>query len=233
MDYRQELKFICSQIDLEILRARLMPIMQCDKHQKNGNSYNIRSIYLDDYMDSFVWENESGINEREKYRLRIYNYSSKLIKAEIKQKKNSMTRKRVANLSMENCRRIIKGEAMDLMEIGSDAVLNQFAVYMHERLLRPAVIVEYDRSVFVYDGGNVRITFDQNIRCSKCFERFFEEDIFTIPVLLHGMHVLEVKYDEFLPDFIAQTLELGNLRQTSFSKYYLARKTMEEYGYDV
>ena len=44
-----------------------------------------------------------------------------------------------------------------------------------------------------------------------------------MPVLPAGMHVLEVKYDEFLPDIIAKQLEVGMLRQTAFSKYYLGR----------
>ena len=43
------------------------------------------------------------------------------------------------------------------------------------------------------------------------------------PVLPAGMHVLEVKYDEFLPDVIARQLEIGKLRKTAFSKYYLGR----------
>ena len=44
-----------------------------------------------------------------------------------------------------------------------------------------------------------------------------------IPILPTGMHVLEVKYDEFLPDMIARQIEIGKLRQTAFSKYYLGR----------
>ena len=43
------------------------------------------------------------------------------------------------------------------------------------------------------------------------------------PILPAGQHVLEVKFDEFLPDYVAQALELGQLRQTAFSKYYLSR----------
>ena len=39
-----------------------------------------------------------------------------------------------------------------------------------------------------------------------------------------GMHVLEVKYDEFLPDYIYKGIELENLQRTAFSKYYLCRK---------
>ena len=39
-----------------------------------------------------------------------------------------------------------------------------------------------------------------------------------------GKHILEVKYDELLPDFLYQLMSLGSLQQTAFSKYYLCRK---------
>ena len=38
--------------------------------------------------------------------------------------------------------------------------------------------------------------------------------------LIHG----QVKYDEFFPDHIYRALQLGELEQTAFSKYYLCRK---------
>ena len=41
-----------------------------------------------------------------------------------------------------------------------------------------------------------------------------------------GILGLEVKYDEVLPFTIAEQLEIGKLRQTAFSKYYLGRKAV-------
>ena len=45
-------------------------------------------------------------------------------------------------------------------------------------------------------------------------------------ILPAGQHILEVKYDEFLPDMIARELEIGRLQQTAFSKYYLGRMAL-------
>lgn len=112
---------------------------------------------------------------------------------------------------------------IEYYETKGNAVLNLFYLYMHGKGVRPKVIVEYDRTAFVNQAGNVRITFDQNIRCSPHIERFFEPNLYAVPVMETGMHVLEVKYDELLPDYIAQTLEVGTLQQTAFSKYYLSR----------
>lgn len=68
----------------------------------------------------------------------------------------------------------------------------------------------------------MRITIDRNIKASRAKEALFAQvPTGMISVLPTGMHVLEVKYDEFLPQFIARQIDTGKLCQTSFSKYYL------------
>ena len=89
--------------------------------------------------------------------------------------------------------------------------------------MKPKIIVAYERTAYVHPSGNVRITFDRNIMGSRELNSFFDGHLSgLIPVLPTGYHVLEVKYDEMLPDVIAKQLEIGNLRRTAFSKYYLA-----------
>ena len=53
---------------------------------------------------------------------------------------------------------------------------------------------------------------------------FLDKEINKRPIMPAGQHVLEVKFDEFLPDYIYQVLQLDSLRQTAFSKFYLCRK---------
>lgn len=84
-------------------------------------------------------------------------------------------------------------------------------------------IVEYERTAFVEPVGNVRVTFDKNIGGTTEIKTFFDEYIPAVPALPAGVHILEVKYDEFLPDYIKEILEIGSLRRTSFSKYYYTR----------
>ena len=59
-------------------------------------------------------------------------------------------------------------------------------------------------------------TIDGNSTRDKYRIRIYNDSVSTIK--------LEVKYDEFMPGFITQLLELGNMRQTSYSKYCLARE---------
>ena len=77
---------------------------------------------------------------------------------------------------------------------------------------------------------NKRITFDKNIGVSRDVGRFFDRDIHAIPTMETGAHILEVKYDELLPDYIRKIVDFGSLHKTAFSKYYYARQIKEGNG---
>ena len=112
-----------------------------------------------------------------------------------------------------------------LPESAADSsLLRKFIAQQATTGLRPKVIVAYDRTPFVYSFGNVRITFDRNIGSTTDIGAFFAPHLPLRPILPTGKHVLEVKYDELLPDFLYEVMNLGSLRQTAFSKYYLCRK---------
>ena len=204
-----------------LLAGRLKNVMSQDIHQE-GDCYEIRSLYFDDLWDRCLAENEAGVDKREKYRIRIYDPQSDVIHLEIKEKNRGLTKKRACDLSREECLAIMEGELP--LNIDGRAPLNSLQLQMRCNGMEPKVIIAYERTAFVYPSGNVRITFDRNIMASSCREDFLEDRVSgMVPVLPAGMHVLEVKYDEFLPDTIAQQLEIGKLRKTAFSKYYLGR----------
>lgn len=199
--------------------------MQQDMHQ-DGSCYEIRSLYFDDAWDRCMDENEAGVDQRQKYRIRIYNASPDLIHLEIKEKCRGLTKKRSCSLSRDECEEIMTGSPQ--FSPGSRGPLNQLLIQMRCSRMVPKVVIAYERSAFVHPTGNVRITFDRNIMASRHCADFLEDRVTgMIPVLPTGMHILEVKYDEFLPDFIAKQLEIRTLRQTAFSKYYLGRLAVQ------
>jgi len=207
--------------DLALLAGRLSAVMQKDVHQ-DGDCYEIRSLYFDDVWDRCMDENEAGVDQREKYRIRIYNASADLIHLEIKEKCSGFTKKRSCDLSLEESRQIME-EKIPFAFDGREP-LNRLLLQMRCAKMRPKAVISYERTAFVHPTGNVRITFDRNIMASRICGDFFETYVGGMtPVLPTGWHVLEVKYDEFLPDYIAKQLEIGKLRQTAFSKYYLGR----------
>ena len=134
-----------------------------------------------------------------------------------------MTQKLSCRLTEDQCRELMAGRPLPF-EPSHPPVLQKLNLLMRTRLLRPKVIVEYDRTPFVEKLGNTRITFDRNIRSSNAVQSFLEREIPGRPILPAGKQILEVKYDEFLPDHLYRNLQLSHLRQTAFSKYYLCRR---------
>lgn len=225
--YRHELKFVCSEQQLCMLENRIKDVCRPDAYSGEDGKYIIQSVYFDDYHNSCFYENEDGTDPREKFRIRIYNGRLNRIALECKQKQRGMNHKDSCLLSQENCQCILNGmwrPAEVLAETGGDALLRKFALQYQLRMLRAKIIVQYERKPYIYATGNVRITFDRNISVSDNIENFGSDNLRLRPVMPVGQHILEVKYDELLPDYIHSLLQLEGLRQTSYSKYYTCRK---------
>lgn len=224
---RYEYKFQIDEKDIALLKSRISAVMRKDAHAREKGFYHIRSIYFDDYADTCYYKNEAGTDPRAKYRIRIYNAGDESIRLEKKVKQNGRTRKYGTSLTREQAQTLIEGRtlSMDPAAFASyPELLQQFLILMRTRRMQPKVMVVYDRIPYVEPRGNVRVTFDRNIAASTDFSHFFEKDLIKEPILPPGRHLMEVKYDEFLPMHIKARLDLGHLRQTTFSKYYLCRK---------
>lgn len=221
--YRHELKYVVSAAQIPLLKSRITGLMQPDPHAGKDGIYTIRSLYFDDYCNRCYYENENGTDPREKYRIRIYNHSDQKISLECKRKERGKTLKTACPLTRQQTELLMQGQPPALTE-ELPPLLRRFAVEMQTRRLRPVVIVEYERIPYVYKNGNVRVTFDTTIASSSRVEDFFAETLPKRPVMPAGQQLLEVKFDEYLPDFIYRNLNLNRLQQTAFSKYYLCRK---------
>ncbi len=227
VQYRHEYKYPLTYGQVMIEDAKIGMVAAKDIHVGQGGSYHIRSLYFDDYDNSCYYDNENGVDDREKYRIRIYNHSQSRISLEMKQKKRGKTRKEICTITLEQCVSLMKGEIPG--EIGEkQALLRRLAYLMAVKLMRPAVIVDYDRIPYVYRQGdaNVRVTFDSNLISISEPEKFFEKEATGRGVMPTGQALMEVKYDSFLPDEIYSVLQLSGLRASTFSKYYLCRKFM-------
>ena len=54
--FRNELKYVCSQGELEIIRSRIRVLCPPDPHAGPTGIYNIRSIYFDDLDNRCYYE---------------------------------------------------------------------------------------------------------------------------------------------------------------------------------
>ncbi len=222
---RHELKYRISYADYVELRSRALSFMKHDTHGSDGK-YFIRSMYLDDIYFSNYNEKSDGVSRRRKYRIRIYDLSRDVIKFEIKDKFDSYISKSSSVITYDQCRSLLRGDfgfVGDMIRHNTDGgrekALRMGYIDCATKILRPIVAVDYDREVFICDEGNVRMTFDMNLRAGQGSGDLFDPHLPTVPAYESGMMILEVKYDDFLPRFVSKMLRPLNLWQSAQSKF--------------
>lgn len=225
VNYRHEYKYPITNGQMLIENAKISTLAKKDVHTGERGFYNIRSLYFDDYENSCYLDNENGVDHREKYRIRIYNHNAERITLECKEKIRGKTSKRSCPITLLQCRKLMEGIIPADIE-PDQQVLHKLAYRMAVRLMRPVVIVDYDRVPYVYrlTDANVRITFDYHITSVSDVSTFLDERVNGRSVMPAGWSLMEVKFDSFLPDEIYEVLQLDGLHADTFSKYYLCRK---------
>lgn len=221
--FRHEFKYLCTDAQLAILKTRLTGIMTKDPHVSSDGVYHIKSLYFDDYNDRCFWENADGVSPREKYRIRIYENNSNHITLECKRKENDKVYKNGCPLTTEQFAYLVYSRGSVAFD-SLPPLAQKLEVLKMTTGMVPKVIVEYERTPYIYKNGHVRITLDRNITSSSKVEQFFNANTQKRPILPAGIQLFEVKYDEYLPDSIYHSLMLDSLQRTNFSKYYLCRK---------
>lgn len=221
--YRNEIKFIISKTMAEVLKQRLSLIMSVDNNSYNSdNSYLIRSLYLDNENSDAYYEKMDGVEYRKKYRIRIYNFDDKFIRLECKYKHNNMTSKDQILIDKELCSKIINGK-IDEIDLTKDNLLRQFALDYRLNRLNPSIIVDYNRVAFTYHVSDVRITFDSQIKSGMYNYNLFDKNATTYRVIDDNQMVLEVKFNEILPESIALILQTVPTFRQAFSKFAACR----------
>lgn len=219
---RRELKFAISTAEYYMLRNKLQWIMKLDPHARSNGSYHIRSAYFDNFESRILTEKKEGYLNRDKYRVRIYNLSAEIIYLERKSKRNNQTYKSKCRMTKNEYKQMTVGETQ-WMENDSRPLMQALYVEMSQHLIKPVAVVDYEREAFTYPYGNVRITFDRNVKTSVRNVAMFERNLPMIKVLEDNLVILEVKYDEFLPDMIKYALQTIDTRPEAYSKYQLSR----------
>lgn len=224
---RHELKYVINEGTYRYLRSRLLPLMSPDEHSKDGG-YRVTSLYFDDVYNSCYWQKLNGSEVRRKFRIRAYGLDPSFISLESKHKDESYVSKLSRRLTEEQYRELLSGGCSFMAEQdGEEDVFGEF--YRTDRVmkLRPRVIVDYQREALVYPFGHVRITFDSKL--SACFNtmdmfspgarytRIFDKEI-----------ILEVKFDNYIPDSIQAALQCINAPMQPVSKYIICTYRMLE-----
>ncbi|MBR5619347.1 MAG: polyphosphate polymerase domain-containing protein [Clostridia bacterium] len=222
--YRHELKYAVRYADYLALRNRLRAVMTSDPHTDADGLYQIRSIYFDNADDKALREKVDGIGKREKFRIRYYNDDFSFITLEKKMKIDSLCLKYDAVISETECRKILDGN-LAWMKAHNDPLLRELYAKMQYQRLRPRVLVSYMREPYIYAPGNVRVTFDSNIRTTLFHREFLTKETHDVSATDTPQdRILEVKYDAFLPRIIQDLIQIPDIRQQAFSKYCACRR---------
>lgn len=216
--FRHEMKYIIPAYLHQEMAAVFRELMSYDRHAGPEHQYNIRSLYFDDMYRSAYREKLDGIQIRRKYRIRIYNCQDHRIVLECKHKDGAYIYKESIPLSREEYGLILAGEVGFLLK-REEPIAREFFIDHRTKLLRPEVIVEYDREPFVFETGTVRVTFDKGLRAVSKEEDMFDPDARSLDVLGKGRMILEIKFTGILPEQIRRLFKSYEIVQTNASKY--------------
>ncbi|WP_102692264.1 polyphosphate polymerase domain-containing protein [Rummeliibacillus pycnus] len=221
--FRHELKYYLNKIEYIALRKKVSEMLTLDKNSVNEEGYHISSLYFDGMHNHSIYDKNNGIFHREKYRIRIYNGSDKKITLERKSKHGDFICKESASITRTEYDSILNGDIHVLAD-KEEKLLTDFKTGLCYRNFRPVVIVDYIREAYVYEPGNVRITFDKQLTAGLNTIDLFDENIISQEVLLPEQVILEVKFDHFLPDMIRKIVQPERLVRSAISKYVLCRE---------
>ena len=223
-NYRHELKYSIPYAEYLAMRKRLRAVMKTDPHTDADGRYRIRSIYFDNSDDKSLREKIDGVAKREKFRIRYYNDDFSFITLEKKMKIDNLCLKIDARITEEECRRLLAGDTA-FMKTHESSLVRELYAKMKYQQLRPRVLVSYTREPYIYRAGNVRVTFDSEIRTSLFRREFLVPEVSDISATDTPQEmILEVKFDAFLPEIIQDLIQVNGIRQQAFSKYGACRR---------
>lgn len=212
---RHELKYLLTPIQYALLRDRIKWLLEPDVNGSDSGEYFIRSIYFDSPDRRALREKQSGVNERRKYRIRFYNGNTGYCRLECKEKNGTRIQKLSFPLTQAQAKALVAGENIDCGD--GDTLLRRMGLLVKSEGYEPVVTVDYVREAYVSPVSDLRVTFDKKIAWGPV-EGCFEHERYLSNIYGEQV-VLEVKYNEYLPEHISRVLESVGPVQTAASKY--------------
>ena len=214
---RIEYKFLITTDEYEKIRFQIANVCPIDPHADScTREYSLSSIYFEDCMDSYLLQKADGLEMHQKFRLR--HYGGGVQRLEYKTKVGNLTQKDSLWVDEALFIALLEGNMDELYPHLDKSLMEQFVIKRQCDYLRPEIVIDYEREAYIYDVGDVRITFDKNLRA----RRYDQDPGFEQLLFEPKMMMLEVKYTEKLPQFLKTILFQKDFQQVSYSKYYAA-----------
>lgn len=222
---RHELKFFISSMDYQVLSRVLDKTLQRDPNGDENNEYHIRSLYFDTMFNDAMIDKVDGVKNRDKYRIRIYNFSDRLIRLECKTKVGQLISKRSIGIPKLLAEQLIAGDPTGLERTRSGLLRDVYREMAVNRL-RPVVLVDYVREAYIHKAEEVRITFDKQLHTGLRSTDLFNPYVPTISPFDHNDIILEVKFNRVMPPYIRDLLctYVHSAQSSAISKYVWCRR---------
>ncbi len=220
---RTEEKYIITDENYRVLRARLEEYMLPDVYCRSGEFYTICNIYYDTPDHQMIRHSIEKPIYKEKLRLRSYGtvYPKDKVYLEIKKKFNGYVNKRRCSMQLEDaCRYIATGKRAEGKRPFTEQVLREID-FILERYpdLAPALYLSYDRlALFGKEKEEFRITFDTNIRTRR-YELGLDKGNYGELLLPQGLRIMEAKTNHAMPYWFTGMLSEYRIYPVNFSKY--------------
>ena len=212
---RFEFKFLLSYSQFRLIKHDLLPYIKNDKHNKNNEPYDVRSLYYDNSQYESANEKIDGLLFRYKYRLRTY--TSKFDKNtpfffEKKGRYNNYVFKDRVNINAKDISSLKK-----LFKLKNSELLNQFYKDSIIKSLKPIIIINYKRLAFFSKfSDEFRLTFDSDLTAIESSEIFPKN--FRSVCLFPDKIIMELKFSHKIPVWFHKLIEKNNLTRISISK---------------
>ncbi len=224
---RHECKYVITEDLAAKVRASMRPFVDPDPHTAGSpdGAYDIASLYLDAPDLKLFWESQEGLCRRVKLRIRYYHEVDSAF-LEIKRRRDRLVLKGRARLPRAAIAVILAGGCPDVSGLRGDqrACYEEFTGHMDRWMARPAVWVRYRREAYVgaYHPG-VRVTMDRRLVCAPADEMRgdpdFSDDFGRWRSVEERRVVLELKFDNSYPSWMARLVRRFELQRRSYSKY--------------
>lgn len=135
-----------------------------------------------------------------------------------------------AIITTHDASEVLNGNYKSLINSNSEFLKLSYAK-LTSRGYRPKLIVEYDREAYFLPYGNIRITFDLNLRTYNSETDILNISNASIPIFEDNLQVLEVKHSIPLPSHLKFILSKIPAARNAISKFVLGHKYIESSSY--
>ena len=228
---RYEIKFWATEEQAAAMLRIARNHLEVDPFCREGPERNV-SLYLDSPGRTFFDMHLSGVPARVKLRVRTYGDPNGPAFLEVKRRVKTVTSKHRTAVSQAIARQVVAGrlEATDALAPSPD--LTEFLYLYQRHMVEPAVLVAARRLALrsTNDDGSFRMTLDRDLQCQRPQGTdlrgrpgaWSPVDL-TVRTSNDELRVLiETKFVDAAPGWLAPALELLGLHPASYSKYVAA-----------